>query len=108
MTNVEIARLDELTVNEAKYALVNGLPVCVVLDASGEVYVIGDRCTHGDVSLSDGFVEDGTVECWAHGARFDLRSGKPLSLPAYEPVPVFAVTIVDGVVTVDPTPKVNH
>jgi len=105
VSGIEIARLDELAVNEAKYARLGDFPVCVVLDEAGEVHVIGDRCTHGDVSLSDGFVEDGTVECWAHGARFDLASGKPLSLPAYEPVPVFAVTIVDGVVTVDPTPK---
>jgi len=105
VSGVEVARLDELAVNEAKYALVNDFPVCVVLAESGEVYVIGDRCSHGDVSLSDGFIEGDTVECWAHGARFDLRSGKALSLPAYEPVPVFEVTIVDGVVTVDPTPK---
>ncbi len=105
MTGVEVARLDELAVNQAKYAEVDGFPVCVVLDEGGDVHVIGDRCSHGDVSLSDGFVEDGTIECWAHGARFDLSSGKPLSLPAYEPVPVFAVTILDGIVTVEPTPK---
>lgn len=105
MSGVEVASLDELKPNEAKYAMLGGTAVCVVLDDAGDVYVIGDRCTHGDVSLSEGFVEDGTVECWAHGARFDLRTGAALSLPAYEPVPAFPVTIVDGIVYADPTPK---
>jgi len=105
MSGIEVARLDELTPNEAKYAMLQDLAVCVVLDDQGEVHCIGDRCTHGDVSLSEGFVEDGTVECWAHGAKFDLRTGAALSLPAYEPVPAFPVTIVDGIVYADPTPK---
>ena len=105
MSGIEVAKLDELAPNEAKYAMLEGTPVCVVLDDRGEVFVIGDRCSHGDVSLSEGFFEDSTVECWAHGARFDLRTGAALSLPAYEPVPAFPVTIVDGVVYADPTPK---
>lgn len=105
MTGVEVAKLAELVPNAAKYAVLGGIPVCVVLDDAGDVHVIGDRCSHGDVSLSEGFVEDGTIECWAHGARFDLRTGAALSLPAYEPVPAFNVTIVDGVVYADPTPK---
>ena len=53
------------------------------------VHAIGDTCTHGDISLSEGFVEDETLECWAHGSQFSLRTGKPLTLPAYEPVPVY-------------------
>jgi nitrite reductase/ring-hydroxylating ferredoxin subunit len=47
----------------------------------------------GDVSLAEGFVDDEALECWAHGSAFSLRTGKPLNLPAYEPVPVYAVTI---------------
>ena len=69
------------------------------------VHAIGDTCTHGDISLSEGFVEDDTLECWAHGSKFELTTGKPLSLPAYEPVPVFAVEIIDGDVYIDPTPR---
>ena len=52
-------------------------------------FAIGDTCTHGDISLAEGFVEDDTLECWAHGSKFSLTTGKPLTLPAYEPVPVF-------------------
>ena len=57
----------------------------------------------GDISLAEGFVEDDTLECWAHGSRFELTTGKPLTLPAYEPVPVFAVEIRDGDVYIDPS-----
>ena len=72
-------------------------------DSSGTVHAIGDTCTHGDISLSEGFVEGETLECWAHGSKFSLLTGKPLSLPAYEPVPVYRVTIQDGDVYVDPS-----
>lgn len=87
--------------------MIGGMPIAVVLDASGEIHAIGDTCTHGDISLSEGFVEDGTLECWAHGSKFDLTTGRPLTLPAFEPVPVFTVTVTDGAVYIDPTtPKV--
>lgn len=69
--------------------------VAVVRDETGEWHAISDICSHGEVSLSDGEVEDCTVECWLHGSRFDLRSGKPLAPPAVRPVPVYPVT-VDG------------
>jgi 3-phenylpropionate/trans-cinnamate dioxygenase ferredoxin subunit len=61
----------------------------------GEVFAIRDECSHAEVPLSEGDVEDGTVECWLHGSRFDLRSGKPTGLPATEAVPVYPVR-VDG------------
>ena len=56
----------------------------------------------GDVSLSDGFVEGDTLECWAHGSAFSLRTGRPLNLPAYEPVPVYEVTIDGDDILIDP------
>ncbi|HOY83416.1 MAG TPA: Rieske 2Fe-2S domain-containing protein, partial [Rhodoglobus sp.] len=75
--------------------------------AAGVVYAIGDTCTHGDISLAEGFVEDDAIECWAHGSMFSLTTGKPLTLPAYEPVPVYAVSVdADGVITIDPNEKV--
>ena len=88
---------------------VDGVPMAVVLDSNGEVHAIGDTCTHGDVSLSDGFVEGETLECWAHGSAFSLRTGRPLNLPAYEPVPVYEVTIDGDDVLIDPavTKEVN-
>lgn len=79
-----------------------GVPICIVKDSSDQIHAIGDTCTHGNISLSEGFVEDDTVECWAHGSRFSLRTGEPLNLPAYEPVPVYAVTIDGDDVLIDP------
>ena len=76
--------------------------MAVVLDAEGEVHAIGDLCTHGDISLAEGFVDGDTLECWAHGSAFSLRTGHPLNLPAYEPVPVYVVTIEGDDVLVDP------
>ena len=102
MSATRVCSVDELETNKAYRAVVDGVPICVVKDVEGTVHAIGDTCTHGDISLSEGFVEDGAVECWAHGSMFSLTTGKPLSLPAYEPVPVFEVDLVDGDVFIDP------
>jgi 3-phenylpropionate/trans-cinnamate dioxygenase ferredoxin subunit len=75
-------------------------PVCVALSA-GRVFAVRDECSHQDVRLSDGDVEDGKIECWLHGSQFDLESGKPLCLPATDPVPTYPVTIEAGDVYVD-------
>jgi 3-phenylpropionate/trans-cinnamate dioxygenase ferredoxin subunit len=69
--------------------------VAVVRAEDGSLHAISDICSHGAVSLSDGEVEDCTVECWLHGSKFDLRTGEPLSPPAVRPVPVYPLT-VDG------------
>ncbi len=95
--------LSELEQDSARRVELEGVAIAVVMDSAGEVHAIGDRCTHGDVSLSEGFVEDDTLECWAHGSRFSLRTGQPLNLPAYEPVPVYVVTLDGDDVLIDPT-----
>ncbi|OUE30283.1 3-phenylpropionate/cinnamic acid dioxygenase ferredoxin subunit [Clavibacter michiganensis] len=105
MTAVRICALDDLDVNEALRIEVEGLAIALVKDSSGTVHAIGDTCTHGDISLAEGFVEGDTLECWAHGSKFSLETGKPRTLPAYEPVPVYPVTIVDGDIHIDTTPK---
>jgi 3-phenylpropionate/trans-cinnamate dioxygenase ferredoxin subunit len=74
-------------------------PVCVVY-TEGEVFAIRDVCSHADVPLSEGDVEGTTVECWLHGSRFDLRTGKPTGLPATVPVPVYETKIEGGDVLV--------
>jgi 3-phenylpropionate/trans-cinnamate dioxygenase ferredoxin component len=91
----------EIDVDSPMRVVVDGKPIAVVKDSAGVVHAIGDTCTHGDISLSEGFVEDGTLECWAHGSKFELTTGKPLTLPAYEPVPVYRVAITDGDVYID-------
>ncbi|MFT4259036.1 non-heme iron oxygenase ferredoxin subunit [Microbacterium sp.] len=80
-----------------------GVPITVIKDADGTIHAIGDTCTHGDISLSEGFVEGDTVECWAHGSAFSLLTGKPQNLPAFEPVPVYIVEIDGDDVLIDPT-----
>ena len=104
MASTKICGFDELEENQAVKVEIDGVPIVVVRDSAGDVFAIGDTCTHGDISLSEGFVEDDTVECWAHGSKFSLKSGRPLNLPAYEPVPVFTVELIDGDVYIDPTP----
>jgi 3-phenylpropionate/trans-cinnamate dioxygenase ferredoxin component len=101
VASVRVCGVDDLAVNEAQRFVVEGVPIAVVKDAAGDIFAIGDTCTHGDISLSEGFVEDDTLECWAHGSKFSLLTGKPLTLPAYEPVPVFKVEITDGGVHID-------
>lgn len=100
-----VCALDELVENQPRRVVVDGVPIALVKDSAGEVFAIGDTCTHGEISLSEGFVEDDTLECWAHGSQFSLRTGKPLNLPAYEPVPVYQVELVDGAVYLDATTK---
>ena len=73
-----VCTLEELTLNQAQRFELDGIAIAVVLDSTGTVHAIGDVCTHGDISLSEGFVEDGNLECWAHGSQFSLTTGKPL------------------------------
>jgi len=94
MTFVYACTLGELPEEGAKRVVIDGVPVAVVR-AEGEVFAIYDVCSHAEVSLSEGEVEDHTVECWLHGSRFDLRTGDPIGLPATQPVPVYPVKI-DG------------
>jgi 3-phenylpropionate/trans-cinnamate dioxygenase ferredoxin subunit len=80
-----------------------GVPITVIKDGEGVIHAIGDTCTHGEISLSEGFVEGDTVECWAHGSAFSMLTGVPQNLPAYEPVPVYVVEIDGDDVLIDPT-----
>jgi 3-phenylpropionate/trans-cinnamate dioxygenase ferredoxin subunit len=98
---VEICKLDDLVDGAARRFDVEGHRLAVVRIGE-DVYVIGDRCSHQDVSLSEGEVDvdEGTVECWKHGSTFDLKTGEPTTLPATLPVPTYEVSVVDGVVSV--------
>jgi 3-phenylpropionate/trans-cinnamate dioxygenase ferredoxin component len=95
-----VAALSELADESAVKVEVGGTPVCLAR-TQGEVLAVNDVCSHADVSLSEGDVEDGTVECWLHGSRFDLRTGRPTGLPATKPVATYPVTIEGDDVFVD-------
>ncbi|MGI8682659.1 MAG: non-heme iron oxygenase ferredoxin subunit [Mycobacteriales bacterium] len=99
MTYLRACALSDVPEEGALRVQLAGRPVCVARSA-GEVYAIHDVCSHAEVALSEGEVDDGTIECWLHGSRFDLRTGKPTGLPATRPVPVYPVRLNGGEVFV--------
>jgi len=78
----------------------NGVSICVTRVAD-EVFAINDVCSHSDASLSEGDVTDYKIECWLHGAEFDLRTGQAITLPANMPVAVYAVKVDGDSVTIE-------
>jgi 3-phenylpropionate/trans-cinnamate dioxygenase ferredoxin subunit len=80
---------------------------CASAGGGDEFFALQDLCSHAEVALSEGEVEDCTVECWLHGSRFDLRTGKPTGLPATEPVATFPIEVRDDGVYVDVETTLN-
>ena len=79
---------------------VEGVQVCVA-KVGDEVFAVADTCTHSEASLSEGEITGGKIECWLHGAEFDLRTGEALTLPANIPLETYAVSIDGNAVTVE-------
>lgn len=100
---VEVCPLAELPPGAVKVVPVRPLLSVGVYNCDGELFSIEDRCTHDDGPLCEGEWEPETcqVVCPRHGARFDVRSGEALTLPAYLPVAAYPVRVRDGVVVVD-------
>jgi 3-phenylpropionate/trans-cinnamate dioxygenase ferredoxin component len=102
--------LADLTEGEALGVVVAGQDVALARDGA-DVFAVEDQCTHALVALSEGGVEseggECSIECWLHGSRFDLRTGKPTGLPATEPVATFPVELRDGDVYVDTSTTLN-
>jgi 3-phenylpropionate/trans-cinnamate dioxygenase ferredoxin subunit len=99
---VDVAPVDELPPGSVKIVRAGQVAVGVY-NLDGEYYAIEDRCSHDDGPLAEGDfdAEDAVVVCPRHGSRFDIRTGRPLTLPAYEPVDTFPVVVDDGWVKVD-------
>jgi 3-phenylpropionate/trans-cinnamate dioxygenase ferredoxin component len=85
---------------------VEGTNVAVVRDGE-DWYAIDDECSHAAIPLSEGDVEGCEIECWLHGSRFDLRTGKPSGPPATEPVAVYPVKVEGEDVLVDVANPLN-
>ena len=77
----------------------NGTPVCVTR-IGDEVFAIADTCSHSEASLSEGDVTGFKIECWLHGAEFDLRTGEVATPPASIPVETFEVNRTGDAVTI--------
>jgi len=76
-----------------------------IFNVDGDLYAIGDTCSHEEASLSEGDVYGTCVECPLHGAEFDLKTGYPRTLPAVVPVPTYAVKVEGDDVLVDSEPQ---
>jgi len=103
MSGLRVCALAELADGEARRVEIGDDDAVALVLIGDDVYAIGDRCSHADVSLSGGEVDERacTLECPKHGSEFDLRTGVPRSLPALRPVPTYDVTVVDGDVFVE-------
>jgi 3-phenylpropionate/trans-cinnamate dioxygenase ferredoxin component len=99
---IDICPLEELPPGEHRLVEWEDLEIGV-FNCSGELLAIEDRCSHDDGNLLEGEVDADTctVECPRHGSVFDLRTGKPLNLPAYIPIDTFPVTVEDGVIRLE-------
>jgi 3-phenylpropionate/trans-cinnamate dioxygenase ferredoxin subunit len=101
-TKISVCPAAELGPGEMRLIEVDGRKIGV-FNCDGALHAIEDRCSHDDGPLAEGEFDAATctVECPRHGSLFDLRTGKPLTLPAYQAVETFPVTVEDGVVTVE-------
>jgi 3-phenylpropionate/trans-cinnamate dioxygenase ferredoxin subunit len=99
---LDVCPVDELAPGEVKI-VTSGLLSIGVYNLDGKFYAIEDRCSHDDGPLCEGEFdpETGVVICPRHGANFDIRSGEARTLPAYEPVAVYPVRVVDGFIRVE-------
>ena len=99
---VDICPVSELPPGATRVVEVEDFEIGVV-NCGGELLAVEDRCSHDNGILFDGpiYLDECTVECPRHGSRFDLRTGKPLNLPAYVPVDTFPVSVEDGVIKVE-------
>jgi 3-phenylpropionate/trans-cinnamate dioxygenase ferredoxin subunit len=93
-------KLSELTAGKPIKIEKDGRAICVAR-VGDEVFAIDDTCTHSDASLSEGDVTDFKIECWLHGAEFDLRTGEALTPPAVAPLKTYSVSVDGDSVTVD-------
>ncbi len=104
MSDERLCAVDELSDGEARRFDVAGHRIALIRLSEG-FRAVGDRCTHADISLAEGevFGDECMIECWKHGSRFSLETGRPDTLPATQPVPVYEVRIDgDDVVVVIP------
>ena len=92
--------LSQLADNKPVKLEKDGKAICVTR-IGDQVFAVADTCTHSEASLSEGDVLDFKIECWLHGAEFDLRTGEVVTLPATQNLEVYNVAIDGDSVTVE-------
>ncbi len=93
-------KMSELSAGKPVKIEKDGRSICVTR-IGDEVFAIDDTCSHSDASLSEGDVTDFKIECWLHGAEFDLRTGEALTPPAVAPLHTYGVHVDGDSVTVE-------
>jgi 3-phenylpropionate/trans-cinnamate dioxygenase ferredoxin subunit len=93
---VRICAVEDIKKGKAIRVKIGEEAIAIVRTKADQVFALNDKCSHGEISLSEGFVDNETIECWAHGAKFSLETGEALTLPAYEPVAKYEVIIDNG------------
>jgi 3-phenylpropionate/trans-cinnamate dioxygenase ferredoxin component len=92
---VRVASEADVPPNTLLSVEVGDFNVCLA-NADGRIYAFRDNCSHRDFPLSAGTMEDGTIECAWHGARFDMATGRPTRLPAIKPIRTYEVRVENG------------
>jgi 3-phenylpropionate/trans-cinnamate dioxygenase ferredoxin component len=105
VTQIDVAPADAFPPGSAKLVAAGPGHYVGVYNCDGNLYAIEDRCSHDDGPLCEGDWDPDTctVVCPRHGSAFELATGRPRSLPAYEPVETYPVEITDGMIRVDVT-----
>ncbi|MCG6156117.1 iron-sulfur cluster assembly protein [Rubinisphaera margarita] len=98
----QVANVDDFAGTDRVSVIIDDLPALIV-QLEGEYFAIEDVCTHDGQPLTDGAIIENSIECPRHGARFDLKSGAPLCMPATQPVQTFEVDIREGVIFARPS-----
>jgi 3-phenylpropionate/trans-cinnamate dioxygenase ferredoxin subunit len=96
---VEIAPVSELPNGERLFVEVSEKPI-VIFNIAGQLFAIGDVCTHDNGPLGDGDLEGFNVVCPRHGAEFDVRDGRAVQMPAVVDIPAYPVKVEDGMILV--------
>ena len=92
---INVGSLDELDDGGRIFIEIDGIPI-VILRINGQFYAIRDVCSHDDGPVGEGEIEGYEIICPRHGARFDIRNGKVLALPAFVDIPSYPVRVIDG------------
>ena len=90
-----IAPVSEFPAGERLFLEIEGFPI-VVFALAGEYFATGDLCSHDGGAIGEGELIGEEIVCPRHGARFNIKTGEALSLPAVEGIPVYPVRVVDG------------
>ena len=96
---MEIAPASELPNGERLFVEIEGKAI-VIFNIAGQLFAIGDICTHDDGPLGDGDLEGYNIVCPRHGGEFDVRTGKVMQMPAVVDIPAYPVKVVDGMIQV--------